>query len=144
MTNATRLLLTLTLLISTATLPACGGGDASASASPQPTKDTYYNKLGIWDHDIDAFKKIEIPTCAEGLSEDPDFTRPPADQVKLRHIATLFGECHRSIAARHLGVGLLRVNDLMLGTACVALGATDADDDLPEACNIESALPKPR
>jgi hypothetical protein len=116
---------------------------AQQQASPAPTQDTYYGKFGIWNHDLDAYKRLDIPSCAEGRVLDPDFTKPPADPDKLRRIAHLFGDCHQQIATYHYGVGVLRVNDLMLGSTCIALRAVDLDPDLPDACNIESALPKP-
>lgn len=129
-------------------LCACGGdtssaSDATASPAPATTRDTYYDKFGLWDHDIAAYRRVNIEPCQMGLAEDQDPMRPPADATKLRRYAHLFGDCHRALKDQGAKIGLLRVNDMNLGMTCFALRLADTTDDLPGDCDLESALPGP-
>ncbi|HKE36886.1 MAG TPA: hypothetical protein VKB39_05620 [Candidatus Baltobacteraceae bacterium] len=115
-----------------------GGGSRSQSA----TQDTYHAKLGIWDHDIAAFKNADIASCREGRLVVPDFMNPPSDPEILRaKAAGAFADCRRAIVTQHLGKGVLRVNDVYLGSVCAELSLRDRVVDLPEPCDDESVMP---
>lgn len=135
----------LILIMLGAMLTACDDSASSSSTpSPAPTKDAYYDKLGIWDHDIAAYRNTDIGSCSEVQAENPDPMKPPASVSALRRFAHLYGQCQAALEARHAAVGELRANDIGLGATCVALGLMDTADDIDPACNLKSYLPTPK
>lgn len=105
--------------------------------------DQYFDKLGIWQHDIENYKHISqsIPPCATVWRENPDPFHPPA--AGLEHFVHLYAQCRYVLEHRHASIGVLRVNDLFLSIACIGFGATGGNAGESRECNLKPYLPSP-
>lgn len=109
-----------------------------ASFAEQPTR------LGFTSQDVTQFKSIAmtIGSCKAALAMDPlDFHS--VDTQKAPALARLYGQCHKALEARHARLGVLRVNDSLLGIQCMTIGASGGDAHAIAACNYKSYLPDP-
>lgn len=131
------------VLVLVGILTACDDSSSSASSSASAPPDKYYNKLGLWDHDVDTYKKLQIDSCQTVQQKNPDYMKPPADADTLRHLVRLYAQCQSALEHQHAKVGVLRVNDLGFGVSCVALAMVNTSGDVDEDCNIKSYLPAP-
>jgi hypothetical protein len=105
--------------------------------------DTYYDKLGVYDHDIDAYKSTSIAVCRTVQHENPDFMKPPANTSALKHLVRLYAACQHSLVHAHTPIGVLRVNNIGFGATCMALAVVDNAEPLMSECNEKSYLPAP-
>lgn len=103
---------------------------------------TYYDKLGISDRDIIAYKQTSIPACRTAMHENKDPMKPPGNVAVLRHFVRLYAQCQRGLENQNAPIGVLRVNNLWFGMTCIALGAIDVDNPIMPECNMKSYLPK--
>jgi hypothetical protein len=110
----------------------------TASIAEQPSR------LGFTLQDVTQFKSIAVTigSCKAALAMDPlDFHN--VDTQKAPTLARLYGQCHKALEARHARLGVLRVNDSLLGIQCMVVGASGGDAHAIAACDYPSNLPDP-
>ena len=112
------------------------------SLTPLYASAEYYSKLGYSSDDVGRYKMMSasIDSCKLALATDPHDLHS-VDVKMAPMLARLYGLCRKALEARHASIGVLRVNDTLLGTQCLVISASGLNAGAIQACNLKPYLP---
>lgn len=78
----------------------------------------------------------QLPACGrarslDDYSENPKIVSAATQQIRVH----AYVECHAALKNAHARVGVLRVNNLLLGRACVVYALTNSNAGILADCN---------